>query len=87
MTQPLLAAHALALGYRGGAPPIFADLDLEMRAREIVALVGVSGCGKSSLLGLLAGLGTLTTSTRPCGWPTGSCRWACDRHGSPGNGN
>jgi hypothetical protein len=60
MPQPLLAARALALGYRGRAPPVFADLDLEIRAREIVALVGEAGCGKSSLLGLLAGLGKPT---------------------------
>jgi NitT/TauT family transport system ATP-binding protein len=57
MTDPLLQAQGLALRYRRDSPPVFADLDLWVRPREIVALLGESGCGKSSLLGLLAGLG------------------------------
>ncbi len=56
MPTPLLAARGLALSYRRGAPPVFTGVDLTVRPREIVALVGESGCGKSSLLGLLAGL-------------------------------
>lgn len=35
---------------------LFRDLNLEVRAGEIVAIVGRSGAGKSSLLHLLAGL-------------------------------
>lgn len=56
MPTPLLAARGLALSYRRGAPPVFSGVDLAVRPREIVALVGESGCGKSSLLSLLAGL-------------------------------
>jgi NitT/TauT family transport system ATP-binding protein len=56
MPTPLLAAQGLALSYRRDAPPVFTGVDLAVRPREIVALVGESGCGKSSLLGLLAGL-------------------------------
>ncbi len=61
MPTPLLAARGLALSYHRGAPPVFTGVDLAVRPREIVALVGESGCGKSSLLGLLAGLAIPST--------------------------
>lgn len=37
------------------APPLFADLDLELVPGEVVGLVGPSGSGKSTLLSILAG--------------------------------
>ncbi|HEX3970231.1 MAG TPA: ABC transporter ATP-binding protein [Stellaceae bacterium] len=36
--------------------PVFANVDLELRSREIVALVGPSGCGKTTLLRCIDGL-------------------------------
>jgi NitT/TauT family transport system ATP-binding protein len=36
------------------------DLNLEVREREFVSLVGASGCGKSTVLRLIAGLGQLS---------------------------
>lgn len=52
--QPVLQARGL--GKRYGELPVFSDISLELRAGELVALLGESGCGKSTLLNCLAGL-------------------------------
>ena len=44
------------LSRRIGALDILSDIDLEVAAGEILCLVGHSGCGKSSLLRLIAGV-------------------------------
>lgn len=44
------------LGKRYGALDVFRGIDLEIGAREIVALVGPSGCGKTTLLRCIDGL-------------------------------
>ena len=56
LKPPLVEAKALTLRYPGHAQPVFAGIDLHIHAKEIVAVLGESGCGKSSLLSLLAGL-------------------------------
>ncbi|WP_176046402.1 ABC transporter ATP-binding protein [Burkholderia sp. BCC1644] len=57
MTPALLDARHLTLGY-GETPRniVLADVSLSVDAGEIVALIGPSGTGKSSLLRALAGL-------------------------------
>jgi NitT/TauT family transport system ATP-binding protein len=43
---------------QAGGPPlrVLQDIDLAVRANEVVALLGPSGCGKSTILRILAGL-------------------------------
>jgi NitT/TauT family transport system ATP-binding protein len=53
---PVLSAHGITLCYPGASQSVLAGLDLTLRAGEIVALLGPSGVGKSSLLRVLAGL-------------------------------
>jgi branched-chain amino acid transport system ATP-binding protein len=51
---PLLALDQLAAGYNGS--PVVRDLDLEVRAGEVVALLGPNGAGKTTTLATIAGL-------------------------------
>jgi branched-chain amino acid transport system ATP-binding protein len=51
---PLLALDGLAAGYNGS--PVVRDLDLEVRAGEVVALLGPNGAGKTTTLATIAGL-------------------------------
>ncbi len=60
---PALAVRSLALRHDAARAPVFAELSLEVRPREIVCLLGASGCGKSSLLRALAGLATPQAGT------------------------
>src|SRR3954470_5471524 len=53
---PLLEVAGLAKRY--GDVPVFTDVSLVMQRGELVALLGESGVGKSSLLNCVAGLDT-----------------------------
>jgi putative ABC transport system ATP-binding protein len=53
-TEPLLQVRGLTRRY--GDTPVFADVDFDLAAGEVLALVGESGVGKSTLLNCLAGL-------------------------------
>ena len=46
----------LSFGYADNAPLVIDDLSLKIRPGEYVAIVGTTGCGKSTLMRLLLGL-------------------------------
>lgn len=54
----VLAASGVSKTYRETRveTPVFADVDLSVRAGEAIAIMGASGAGKSTLLHLLGGL-------------------------------
>jgi peptide/nickel transport system ATP-binding protein len=55
MTGPLLRIRGLAVRYRSG-PAVLDGLDLDVDAGECLALVGESGCGKTTLARTILGL-------------------------------
>lgn len=63
--MPLLSVAGLNKRYRVGTQTIHVlrDLDLEVAAGEMVAVVGASGVGKSTLLHLLGGLDRADTGS------------------------
>ncbi len=52
----VLSLRGVAHRYAGAPTATLEGLDLDLRAGEIVAVVGASGCGKTTLVRLLAGL-------------------------------
>jgi putative ABC transport system ATP-binding protein len=55
---PLIAIRGLSKSYRRGGLviPVLQGIDLDIEAREFLALMGPSGSGKSTLLNLIAGI-------------------------------
>ncbi|MFN0163716.1 MAG: ABC transporter ATP-binding protein [Burkholderiales bacterium] len=75
---PVVVLERVTRAFMPGKP-LFADLDLSIRAGERVALRGESGVGKSTLLNLIAGLdlpdtGTVSVAGRRVGTLSGDER-------------
>jgi D-xylose transport system ATP-binding protein len=66
--EPVLKLHGISKNF--GAVSALTDIDLEIRAGEVVALVGDNGAGKSTLVKILAGVHEPTAGTiNFCGKP------------------
>ena len=65
MPETVFAAHALTKTYTSGEVAVQAlrGVDLEIRAGEVVVLLGPSGSGKSTLLNIIGGLDTATSGS------------------------
>jgi ABC-type lipoprotein export system ATPase subunit len=55
VTEPIISLRGIRKRYRGG-PEVLAGVDLDIAEGEIVALMGRSGCGKTTLLNIMGGL-------------------------------
>ncbi len=67
----VLECKKLTKSYKSGRP-VLKDMDLELPAGRIIGLLGPNGCGKSTLIKLIAGLlqpdsGTITIDGHPVG--------------------
>ncbi|GAN85548.1 ABC transporter ATP-binding protein [Komagataeibacter intermedius] len=55
-SRPLVEVSMLEKRYGDSGPPVFSDVSFTIQPGEFVCLIGHSGCGKSSILNILAGL-------------------------------
>lgn len=51
-----LKVESLSKSYKTDAPPVFEDINFEIERGEFVCIIGHSGCGKTTILNVLAGL-------------------------------
>jgi nitrate/nitrite transport system ATP-binding protein len=58
--RPYLQVQGLAKTYPGAAEPVFDGVNFGIAKGEFVCIIGHSGCGKTTILNVLAGLETAT---------------------------
>ena len=58
MSQPYLSISRVDMAFtRGGVTnPVLKDVNLDIQRGEYISLIGHSGCGKSTVLNIVAGL-------------------------------
>ncbi|MBC7444190.1 MAG: ABC transporter ATP-binding protein [Polaromonas sp.] len=56
--RPFVQIEALAKSYPGNAEPVFDGVNIHIERGEFVCIIGHSGCGKTTILNVLAGLET-----------------------------
>lgn len=54
--QVFLKVEGLSKRYRGNQPAVFEHVNFEIERGEFICIIGHSGCGKSTILNVLAGL-------------------------------
>lgn len=59
--QAFVEVDALSKRYREGLPPVFENVTFRIEKGEFICVVGHSGCGKSTILNVLAGLEQATS--------------------------
>ncbi len=60
-TPPFLTVEGLAKAYPGAAEPVFDEVNFGIAEGEFVCIIGHSGCGKTTILNVLAGLETASS--------------------------
>ena len=60
MDKPFLQVEGLAKTYPGAGVPVFEGINFGIERGEFVCIIGHSGCGKTTILNVLAGLETAT---------------------------
>ena len=61
--RPFVRVDGLAKTYRAGQPPVFENVDFTIARGEFICIIGHSGCGKSTILNVLAGLERASAGT------------------------
>jgi nitrate/nitrite transport system ATP-binding protein len=59
--RPFLQIEALAKSYAGSTEPVFDGVNVDIARGEFVCIIGHSGCGKTTILNVLAGLETASS--------------------------
>ncbi|MEW7849203.1 ABC transporter ATP-binding protein [Massilia aurea] len=62
-SRPFVQVDGLAKTYRAGQPPVFEKVDFTIARGEFICIIGHSGCGKSTILNVLAGLERASAGT------------------------